>query len=196
MDAKLRYLCKYIFRMKRNIIIKSLTLTIYLWQNFPLLIKVVPVILEICYKLLCFLAVKFEKWGRYFFTTDGLEEPVAVGDKVIKLLDVAPGPHRLAVALIINSKHTIPCCGQLDPTCCQEAMFPTIRQGIMPSNIFKWKFDTIHSWTPMINKVNRSGFKGKKKRSVWHRCNGIPHNLIHNKELEVWYSYVYHKIIV
>ena len=75
--------------------------------------------------------------GEIFFTTDGLEEHVAVSNKVFKLLDVAPGPHRLAVALIINPKHTIPCCGQLDTTCCQEAMFPTIRQGNIPSNIFK-----------------------------------------------------------
>jgi hypothetical protein len=68
------------------------------------------------------------KLSGLLLTADGLEETVAVCDEVVELLDVAPGTRGLAMAFVVDAKHTEPRRGQLDPTCCMEIiLFPTIR---------------------------------------------------------------------
>jgi hypothetical protein len=59
-------------------------------------------------------------------TADGLEEPVAVSNEALELVDVAPGAHGLAVSLVVDPEHTIPCRGQPDPTCCQKTVSPIV----------------------------------------------------------------------
>jgi hypothetical protein len=60
-------------------------------------------------------SIHLQRYG--FLTADGLEETVAVRDEVVELLDVASGTRGLAMAFVVDAKHTEPRRGQLDPTC-------------------------------------------------------------------------------